>query len=98
LDISLGEEEAWELGLTCGGAVSVFVELVQDEARQAFAEAQQELAAGNAVRVITLLLPEPKRIVLAEGSVLSLNTGGDDEFRGALGEALDAGVSARVTG
>ncbi|MGZ7079452.1 MAG: XdhC family protein, partial [Thermoanaerobaculia bacterium] len=31
LNMQLGDEEAWEIGLTCGGAVDVFVEPVTDD-------------------------------------------------------------------
>src|SRR5512132_4497250 len=41
LELDLGDEEAWEIGLTCGGTIEVFVEplaLAQDDARAALYE------------------------------------------------------------
>src|SRR3990172_10581250 len=30
LELNLGDEEAWEIGLTCGGTIEAFVEPVED--------------------------------------------------------------------
>src|SRR5712691_4944458 len=31
LNLRLGDEEAWEIGLSCGGAIDVFIEPLSDE-------------------------------------------------------------------
>src|SRR5713226_1143131 len=53
LELNLGDEEAWEIGLTCGGTIEVFVEPVTldktDDATLVFDEkARAHAAAGHA--------------------------------------------------
>ena len=53
LEMQLGDEEAWEIGLTCGGAVDVFVEPVGDDVIAMYDEARRELDAGRTVSIAT---------------------------------------------
>lgn len=58
LEMQLGDEEAWEIGLTCGGAVDVFVEPVADDVIQIYDEARRELDAGRTVSIATTVRGE----------------------------------------
>src|SRR5690242_10712391 len=71
LTMSLGDEEAWEIGLTCGGAVDVLVEPLDlagsaDPAVKAYDTARVELAAGHGVVVVVPLDAVPGRLVVRE--------------------------------
>lgn len=54
LNLRLGDEEAWEIGLTCGGAVDVFVEPL-DPVLQIYDSARVEWQAGRSVAVATVV-------------------------------------------
>jgi xanthine dehydrogenase accessory factor len=60
LSISLDDDEAWEIGLTCGGTVEVLIERVDpsdpnDPVVNAHAEAATQLAAGEVAELATPL-------------------------------------------
>src|SRR5712691_9681081 len=55
LNLQLGDEEAWEIGLTCGGAVDVFVEPLTDEIVQIYEMARSEWEAGRSVALATVI-------------------------------------------
>lgn len=55
LNLQLGDEEAWEIGLSCGGAVDVLVEPVTDEMLRSYDSARRELDAGRSVAIATVL-------------------------------------------
>ncbi|HKW94338.1 MAG TPA: XdhC/CoxI family protein [Methylomirabilota bacterium] len=60
LELNLGDEEAWEIGLTCGGTIEVFVEPVTlgktDDATLAFYEkARAHAETGGRAAVLTRL-------------------------------------------
>jgi xanthine dehydrogenase accessory factor len=62
LELDLGDEEAWEIGLTCGGTIEVFVEpMVLDrpgDSTLAFhARARAHAEAGGAAAIVTRLDP-----------------------------------------
>lgn len=85
LSIDLGEEEAWDFGLTCSGSVDVLLEPVEVRSREdpvvmAAQAVEEELRAGRSVATISLL----------EGSVARLVVRADGTRAGTLGEpALD---------
>jgi xanthine dehydrogenase accessory factor len=58
LNLQLGDEEAWEIGLTCGGAVDVFVEPLNDEVMSLYETARQEWQAGRTVAIATVIAGE----------------------------------------
>ena len=86
LDLSLGDEEAWEIGLTCGGRVEVLVERVEARGAEmpivaAYDVARLEVQAGRAAVVIAPLTGESRRLVVGCEGILA----------GSLGDAaLDA--------
>ena len=71
INMQLGDEEAWEIGLTCGGAVDVFVEPLNDEVMSLYETARREWQAGRTVAIATViagddlgkryLVPDPPR-------------------------------------
>jgi len=75
LELNLGDEEAWEIGLTCGGTIEVFVEPVsldRPDAGLAFHEKARDHArsGGRAAIVTRLDAPEngAKLLVLETGA------------------------------
>src|SRR5713101_4633130 len=88
LEMNLGDEEAWEIGLTCGGTIEVFVEPVAfdrpDDATARFYErVRGHAAAGGRGALVTRLDGEGAD---ATGAKLLLLDDGTTE--GTLGEAF----------
>jgi xanthine dehydrogenase accessory factor len=84
LELDLGDEEAWEIGLTCGGTIEVFVEPVtldRPDASLAFYErARAHAETGGRAAVLTRLdAPAPG------AKLLLLDTGAGE---GTLGDAV----------
>lgn len=55
LDLQLGDEEAWEIGLTCGGAVDVFLEPLTDDVMALYETARREWQAGRTTAIATVI-------------------------------------------
>lgn len=100
LQLDLGDEEAWEIGLTCGGTIEVFVEplaLAQDDASAALYERVRAHAArgGRGVVVTRLEGPAGKLVVFDDG--VREGTLGDafldDRFAAEARAVLSEGVS-----
>jgi xanthine dehydrogenase accessory factor len=96
LELNLGDEEAWEIGLTCGGTIEVFVEPVELDrpehpALALSARARDRAQAGGRAAVITRLDPP------AHGAKLLLLD--DGAAAGSLGDAfLDRRFAAEAGG
>jgi xanthine dehydrogenase accessory factor len=58
LNLQLGDEEAWEIGLTCGGAVEVFLEPLNEEAMTLYDTARREWQAGRTIAIATVIAGE----------------------------------------
>jgi xanthine dehydrogenase accessory factor len=72
INMQLGDEEAWEIGLTCGGAVDVFLEPVTDEVLRSYEAARVEWEAGRGVALVTILSGEHagvRMLVYADGRI-----------------------------
>ena len=83
LNLQLGDEEAWEIGLTCGGAVDVFVEPLTDSTFDLYEAARAEWQAGRAVALATVISgPDAgsRSIVDAKGKVTGISRIGDREM------------------
>ena len=85
LRMSLGDEDAWELGLTCGGEVEVLVQRVDptggDPSGVAYAAARDAYEAGRAAIVVAYLDERRGRFAIDESGARA----------GSLGDAhLDA--------
>ncbi len=103
LELDLGDEEAWEIGLTCGGTIEVFLEAVTldrpgDPSMAFYEKARAHAETGRRAAVITRL-DEPghgaKLLVRADGTqVGSLGaTLLHHRFAAESQEALRAGKS-----
>src|SRR4051812_27834147 len=71
LSISLDDDEAWEIGLTCGGTVDVLIERVnvrdrEDPISAAHTAARDVLARGETVVIVTPLDGGPAALVVGE--------------------------------
>src|SRR6476469_114860 len=71
LRMTLGDEDAWELGLTCGGEVDVLVQRVDpanadDPSAKAYAAARAAYAAGRASMVVARLDGGRERLAVDE--------------------------------
>ena len=94
LELSLGDEDAWEIGLTCGGNIEVFLEPVAlgdgdtrpDTALPLYETLRGHVAQGRAGVIATRMDPP-----LASAKLLLLD---DDRRVGTLGDpALDAAAA-----
>jgi xanthine dehydrogenase accessory factor len=82
LSMSLGDEDAWELGLTCGGVVDVLIEAIDfarpdSSAVRAYREVQDALGRGLRAVAVMRLEGSPERLVVRE----------DGSVSGTLGDA-----------
>lgn len=103
LQLDLGDEEAWEIGLTCGGTIEVFVEPMVldggDEGARLYARARAHATAGGRAAVVTRLEGEPgKLLVLDDGSTDGTlgDTLLDERFAAEARDALARGTSRTV--
>src|SRR6202795_5368936 len=84
IELNLGDEDAWEIGLTCGGTIEVFVEPVNlkepgGETLRLYERLRKHAEAGGRAALLTRLDPPNDGAKL-----LLLDTG---EREGALGSA-----------
>lgn len=100
LSLDLGDEEAWEIGLTCGGTIEVFVEPMAldggDEGARLYDRARTHAAAGGRAAVITRLEGEHgKLLVLDDGSTDGTlgDRSLDERFTAEARDALARGAS-----
>ncbi len=101
LSLSLGDEDAWDLGLTCGGTVEVLVEPVQldcdaDPVVRAYDAIRAETQAGRRAVAVAPLggAAAPRRLVVREDGT-TLGTLGDAGLDAAATlQALDAMAQA----
>ncbi len=72
LELNLGDEEAWEIGLTCGGTIEVFVEPLAldrpDAATALYERVRGHAAAGGRGALVTRLDTGAKLLVLDDGT------------------------------
>jgi len=103
LELNLGDEEAWEIGLTCGGTIDVFLEPVTldrpDDPTVVLAErARAHAEAGGRGAVITRLDPPQHgaKLLVLDGGIAEGTLGDeflDRRFAGEAQETLRAGRS-----
>ena len=89
LRMALGDEDAWELGLTCGGTVEVLVQRVDasaanDPAVSTYERARAAYDAGHASIVVARLDGRPERLFVDETGAASGSLGGAALDRGAI--------------
>ena len=100
LRMSLGDEDAWELGLTCGGAVDVLVQRVdgsaaRDVAAAAYDRARQAYDAGRTSIVVARLDDRLERLFVDESGETAGTLGDPALDRDAIGIARQRLASAR---
>jgi xanthine dehydrogenase accessory factor len=66
LSMTLGDEDAWALGFTCGGQVDVLVEPVDLSNTAAYEMVRDEVAAGRRVAIVTRLAEPFARMLVRE--------------------------------
>lgn len=103
LRMSLGDEDAWELGLTCGGAVDVLVQRVdgsaaRDVAAAAYDRARQAYDAGRTSIVVARLDDRLERLFVDESGETAGTLGDPALDRDAIGIARQRLASARESG
>jgi xanthine dehydrogenase accessory factor len=102
LELNLGDEEAWEIGLTCGGTIEVFVEPFaldrpDDASARLYERVRAHAAAGGQGAIVTRLdgATGAKRLVLDDGT--TEGTLGDpfldERFAAEARETLARGAS-----
>jgi xanthine dehydrogenase accessory factor len=89
LELNLGDEDAWEIGLTCGGTIEVFVEPVDfreasDETLRLYERLRKHAEGGGRGALLTRLDPPDSDAPHWGAKLLVLDTG---EREGGLGSA-----------
>jgi xanthine dehydrogenase accessory factor len=100
LELNLGDEEAWEIGLTCGGTIEVFLEPLGLEGADAgtaklYERVRAHAAHGGHGAVVTRLDGGAKLLILDDGSTEgSLGESFlDDRFGAEAREVIARGTS-----
>lgn len=93
IELNLGDEEAWEIGLTCGGTVEVFLEPLDRDG--VYDRARAHAAGGGHGALVTRLDTGAKLLVLDSGAVEG--TLGepflDERFAAEARESIDRGAT-----
>jgi xanthine dehydrogenase accessory factor len=100
LELNLGDEEAWEIGLTCGGTIEVFVEPLAvgggDDNTALYERIRAHAVQGGRGAVVTRLEGPPGKLVVLDNGE-TLGTLGDafldDRFAAEARAVLVQGVS-----
>lgn len=102
LELNLGDEEAWEIGLTCGGTIEVFVEPVVldrpgDTGLRFYARIRAHAAAGGRGVIVTRLDGDGggKLLLLDDGTIDGTlgDSFLDERFAREARDAMATGVS-----
>ena len=103
VSMALGDEDAWEMGLTCGGTVDVLVERLDlrdgGPALTAYEIAAREVADGRPVVIAARLDGDGSRLVVRDDGTTALTLGDaalDEAVRARAVELLKAGDGSRV--
>jgi xanthine dehydrogenase accessory factor len=103
LELNLGDEEAWEIGLTCGGTIEVFVEPLAmgtgDDNTALYERVRAHAAQGGRGAVVTRLEGPPAKLVVLDSGE-RLGTFGDafldDRFAAEARALIEQGMSRTV--
>ena len=101
LEMNLGDEEAWEIGLTCGGTIEVFVEPVALDAKDSAAAAVYErvrahAAGGGRGAIVTRLDGAGEKLLVLDDGTVSGTIGEsflDERFTAEARHAIEQGTS-----
>lgn len=94
LSMSLGDEDAWSLGMTCGGTIEVLIEPVDptksgDEIARALRLARDEVAAGRRVVIVAPLDGRNERLAVFERGQRAGTLGDPELDSSAAGASAD---------
>jgi xanthine dehydrogenase accessory factor len=102
LELNLGDEEAWEIGLTCGGTIEVFVEPLaldraDDTATRLYDRVHAHARAGGRGAIVTRLEGDgPGKLLVLDDGVVEGTLGEtflDERFAAEARASLEAGAS-----
>jgi xanthine dehydrogenase accessory factor len=101
LELNLGDEEAWEIGLTCGGTIEVFVEPLvldhrDDTASRFYDRAHAHARAGGRAAIVTRLESDGGKLLVLDGGGVEGTLGNaflDERFAAEARTAIAAGAS-----
>ena len=100
LELNLGDEDAWEIGLTCGGTIEVFVEPMaldgDDEGARLYARARAHAGTGGRAAIVTRLEGEPGKLLVLDDGATDGTLGDrflDDRFVAEARDALARGAT-----
>ena len=101
LELNLGDEEAWEIGLTCGGTIEVFLEPLSTDGRDSGAAQFYERVRAHSRRgghgaVVTRLEGEGAKLLVLDDGTTEGTLGDallDERFRAEAREAIAKGSS-----
>ncbi len=94
LELNLGDEEAWEIGLTCGGTIEVFVEPLSNDLLE---RVRSHTGRGGRAAIVTRLDgPVGSKLLLLDDGTATGTLGDatlDERFGHEAREAMAAGTS-----
>ena len=101
LELNLGDEEAWEIGLTCGGTIEVFVEPLaldrrDDTAARFYDRVHAHARAGGRGAIVTRLEGEAGKLLVLDDGTVEGTLGDrflDERFVAEARTAIAAGTS-----
>ena len=102
IEMNLGDEEAWEIGLTCGGTIEVFVEPLDlqradDPGARLYERARAHAAQGGRAALVTRLDGPPAKLLVLDDGALEGSLGDaflDERLAAEARDALARGASA----
>jgi xanthine dehydrogenase accessory factor len=101
LEMNLGDEEAWEIGLTCGGTIEVFVEPLaldraDDVGTKFYDRVHAHARAGGRGAIVTRLDDVGRKLLVLDDGTTEGSLGEtflDERFAAEARTAMDAGAS-----
>ena len=105
LQVDLGDEDAWEMGLSCAGSLDVLIEpfdLTSDKSRlvEIYGAVRSAIERGKSAAIVTPLKDSDHRLLVFEdGEILGTlgNTELDNEARRVAGDLIRKRKSATVS-
>jgi xanthine dehydrogenase accessory factor len=104
LEMNLGDEEAWEIGLTCGGTIEVLLEPValdraDDATAQLYERVRAHAAQGGHAALVTRLDGQAGKLLVLDNGTTEGSLGApflDERFVAEAREMLRAGKSGTL--